>query len=150
MSAGYFLLSWNEILPTKQFKAFIYRFNTPLRRKPGTCCSTFVVPAVMTWLWKVWTTCGCGVALEKHTFACVRFSLRAKDCHLCTAGHKTFLWCSVMYQCVTVGMWWTMCLFLTYVQTHTFKFNVTQSSDVPNNFMLFSYVRLGGSKNELR
>jgi hypothetical protein len=30
-----------------------------------------------------------------------------------------------------------------------FKFNVTQSSNVPNNIMLFSDVRLGGFKNEL-
>jgi len=29
-----------------------------------------------------------------------------------------------------------------------FKFNVKQSSNVPNNIMLFSDVRLGGLKNE--
>ena len=39
-----------------------------------------------------------------------------------------------------------MCLLLTYVQTNTFKCNVTQSCNVPNNFMLFSYVRLDGLK----
>lgn len=148
MSAGYVLLSWNEILPTKQFQAFIYRFNGPLRRKPGTCSSMFVVPTLMTWLWKVWTTCGCGVALKKHAFT-LRFTLRAKDYHLSPVhGRPQNVLVMQRYApvCVTIWMWRTMCLLQTSLQTNTFKFKVTQSSNVPNNFMLFSYVRLGGLK----
>lgn len=138
VSDGYFILSWNEILPTKQFKAFVCKFS-PLRRKLGTCRSVFVTPALMTWLWEVWTTCGYEVALKKHALT-LRFSLRPKDCHLSSVNGRP-------QNVLVTQRYAPVCDYLNVMDdvfapdvcsNQYFKFNVTQSSNVPNNIMLLS------------
>lgn len=105
----------------------------------------------MTWLWKVWTSCGYGVASKKHAFT-LRFSLRPKDCHLSSLhGRPQKVLVTQRYAPVCDYFNVMDDVFAPDVCSNQhLKFNVMSSSNVPNNIMLFSDVRLGVFKNELR